>query len=133
MKTLLSILISFSLSAQITIDKSKESLDLTLDYYRGTIICFGSTEVLTHYTHRPFLSGCIGFGIGAAQGLILERGAEGKVVSVMGSLLGTFCYIIRNDLRQKKTGYLVDYYNPQIVHRKKKTNKWSLKRNGLVY
>lgn len=98
MKIFLFILISFSLSGQITIDKN---LDLAFDYYRGTAISWGTSEIINHFTKHPFLSGIIGLAIGTGQGLILERSEAGKIVSCMGSSAGSFCYIVRLDYKRK--------------------------------
>lgn len=82
--------------------KLSADADLTFDYYRGMGVSFVTSVITEKITHNQFLSGTIGFATGCAQGLILERGSSGKIVSCMGSCGGTFVYIIRCDIKYKK-------------------------------
>ena len=83
-------------------DTSKESMDLTFDYYRAAGISVASSLILKKITKRPIYSGLVGFVLGAGQGLILERGFSGKVVSCMGAGCGQFIYIVACNSKRLK-------------------------------
>lgn len=76
--------------------------DLAFDYYRGTMISGGTSLMLNKVTKKPILSGIAGLIIGTAQGLIFERGQSGKTISCMGSVSGSFVYIIDLHLKECK-------------------------------
>lgn len=104
MKTLLLILISFSLNAQTFLQKN----DLAIDYYsRGLFVGFTS-HFLNKVTKKPILSGVIGLGLGYAS-CYLERGINGKIVSSMGATSGMFGYAIYNDSKKRQLEKIYKY------------------------
>ena len=112
--------------------KMSSETDLTLDYYRGAGITFFTAEITNYFTHKPFLSGVVGIIVGCGQGLILERGNDGKIVSCMGAAgLGNFAFIIHNNNKNNQIGYTVDEYDNKIVY-KKMPKKWSFRRLRML-
>ena len=67
--------------------------DLTFDYYRGMGVSLTTSLIVRKITKRDGYSGIAGFAAGCLQGILLERGSEGKIISCMGSFGGTFIYI----------------------------------------
>ncbi len=72
---------------------SQKNLDLTLDYYRALGVSLTTSLFVDKLTHNHLASGIIGLVAGSLQGLMLERGNDGKIVSCMGSFGGTFIFI----------------------------------------
>ena len=97
--TIIILFISFRSFSQLTLDRNT---DLTYTYYRSLGISFASSVILEHITRRPFTAGVTGLAIGSLQGLILEKGGTSKIVSCMGSFGGSFVYVVRCDIKNKK-------------------------------
>lgn len=103
------LLISLNFKSQTNFKEFYFKNDLAFDYYRGAIISGGSSLILNKIIKKPFLSGLIGFTLGYAQGLIFERGLNGKIVSCMGTTGGTFVYIIHLNLKNKQEQEILKY------------------------
>ena len=93
------LLISFRSFSQITLDRNT---DLTNTYYRSLGISLASSIILEKITHRPFTAGVTGLAIASLQGLMIEKGNTSRMVSCMGSFGGSFVYVVRCDIKNKK-------------------------------
>lgn len=76
--------------------------DSALDYYRAATVNVTSSFLCKKITKRVVISGFIGFSLGSGQGVIFERGINGKVISVMGSGFGSITYIVINHQKEIK-------------------------------
>ncbi len=85
--------------------------DLTFDYYRAFGISLSSSLILNKVTKKPILSGGIGWVTGVGQGLLLERGLDGKLVSFMGGSLGVMIYCVIGNEKNKKELFKLEHQN----------------------
>lgn len=89
---------------QTPLEKFYSKNDLAFDWYRGAIISGGTSLILNKAMKgkHPILCGLIGNVVAGAQGIILERGQSGKIVSCMGAAGGTMGYTIVLHLKAVK-------------------------------
>ena len=109
MKTIILLLISFSISAQVTIEKID---DKALHVYAGMIASAGIGSFAYHKTKKPFISCLIGFGSGCLIGIgkeavydkLLKRGVcsnEDAYFTFWGSAVGSFVLRAGIDIKER--------------------------------
>jgi hypothetical protein len=106
-----------------------EEQDHTFDWYRGFGVSLVTSEAINYFTDDSFTAGAIGLGVGCLQGIVLERGLDGKILSCMGSVVGNFAFDIH--MHTKRERFSTDYYDNMITYREQ-PKKWSLKRMGFI-
>lgn len=114
MKTILLILISFTLSSQSITERwnkipeeKRSNIDHTFDFYSRMAVTWGIAEVVYKHTDRIGVAALSGLAVGVGS-VFLERGVYGKAVSLGGALTGAMAFRIRIDIRYRNRQELIE-------------------------
>jgi hypothetical protein len=139
MRSLLFILISFSLHSQTTWEKIKQRDDI-LHVDGSWLMTMTGTEIIYHYTHDKKKAILGGAGISLAVGVLGKEVIHDKILGLgtfsvvdilydcWGTLIGVIVEICWLDYRYGS----YDPYSEIVIPVKKHRKRWSLKINGFL-